>query len=113
MATINIDFPQIVQDSIAAAKTELGNSFKKLKPFAEHEFTQFAENAAFLAQLKLDGTIDDEELKARLNIQRLALNNDLLAIEGIGLVTAQNIVNAVLDIVSAAVKKAIQVVLPV
>ena len=113
MATIDLDFPQIVQDSIGAAKKELGTSFSKLKPFAEHEFTQFAENAAFLAKLKLEGTIGDDELKARLNIQRLALNNDLLAIEGIGILTAQNIVNDVLDIVTAAVKKAAQVILPI
>ena len=111
MAEIN--FKQILDDSIAFSKKELGGTFKKLKPFAEHEFTQFAENAAFLAKLKLTGTIDDEEFKSRLMLQRLAFSNMLLAIKGIGLVTAQNLVNGILSIVSKAIKSTIGIVLPV
>lgn len=111
MAAIN--FQQILADSIATTKEQVGSAWKKLKPFAEHEFTQFAENAVFLANLKLKGVIDENELKVRLDIQKLALANVLLAIKGIGLVTAQNVVNGVLGVVSAAIKKALQVVLPV
>lgn len=108
-----IDYKQIVADSIAFSKNELGNTWKKLKPYAEHEFTQFAENAVFLAKLRLAGTIDDAELQARLAIQKAALTNVLLAIKGIGLVTAQNVVNGVIGIVSGAVTKALQIVLPI
>lgn len=111
MAEIN--FEKILNDTIAFAKGELGATFKKLKPFAEHEFTQFAENAAFLAKLKLKGVIEDDELKSRLELQKLALSNVLLAIKGIGLVTAQNVVNGVLGIVAKALKGAIGVSLPV
>jgi len=109
----DIDFSKIVADAMSFTKQELGKTWNKLKPYAEHEFTQFAENAVFLAKLKLAGTIEDEELKARLNIQRIALNNVLLAIKGIGLVTAQNVVNGVLDIVTKSIKKTLQVVLPI
>ena len=109
----DIDFSKIVADAMSFTKQELGKTWIKLKPYAEHEFTQFAENAVFLAKLKLAGTIEDDELKARLNIQRIALNNVLLAIKGIGLVTAQNVVNGVLDIVTKSIKKTLQVVLPI
>ena len=109
----DIDFSKIVADAMSFTKQELGKTWNKLKPYAEHEFTQFAENAVFLAKLKLAGTIEDDELKARLNIQRIALNNVLLAIKGIGLVTAQNVVNGVLDIVTKSIKKTLQVVLPI
>jgi hypothetical protein len=109
----DFDFKQVLSDTIAFAKTELGTTFKKVKPFAEHEFTQFAENALFLAELRLKGTIDDEELKSRLLLQRLALSNVLLAIKGIGIVTAQNLVNGALAIVTKAVKKAINIALPI
>ena len=108
-----IDYKQVVADCLAAAKTELGKSWKSFKPYAEHEFRQFAENAEFLAQLKLAGTIDNEELKARLEIQRLALKNVMLTMKGIGLITAQNTVNAVLKIVGKAVSKVLEVALPV
>ena len=108
-----LDYKQIVSECLAAAKTELGKSWKSFKPYAEHEFRQFAENAEFLAHLKLAGTIENEELKARLEIQRLALKNVLLTMRGIGLVTAQNTVNAVLKIVGEAVSKMLEVALPV
>ena len=111
MAAIN--FKQILDESIVFAKTELGGTFKKLKPFAEHEFTQFAENAAFLAKLKLEGIIELDELKSRLELQKLALNNVLLTIKGIGLVSAQNLVNGILAIVSKAIMGALKISLPV
>lgn len=111
MAEIN--FKQILDDSIGFAKQELGSTFKKLKPFAEHEFTQFAENVAFLAKLKLQGVIEDDELKSRLQLQKLAFSNVLLAIKGIGIVTAQNLVNGILGIVAKAVKGAINISLPI
>lgn len=109
----DIDFKQIVSDSIAFSKNELGKTFKQLKPFAEHEFTQFAENAVFLANLKRNGVIDDEELSHRLQLQKLAMSNVLLAMKGIGLISAQNIVNGVLAIVGGAISKGINVALPV
>ena len=106
------DFKQVVADSVAFTKNELGNTYKKIKPYAEHEFTQFTENALFLANLKLNGTIDEAEFQSRILLQRLALTNVLLAIKGIGIVTAQNVVNGVLGIVSKAIETAIGVALP-
>lgn len=109
----DFDFNQVLGDSLAFAKKELGSTFKKVKPFAEHEFKQFAENALFLAQLKLRGIIENDELSSRIQLQKLAMANVLLAIKGIGIVTAQNLVNGVLDIVSKSIKKAINVAIPI
>ena len=109
----NLDFNQILKDCISLAKQEVGKNWSKLKPFAEHEFTQFAENAQFLAELRLKGLIDDDELKVRLRFQQMALNNVLLAIKGIGLKTAENVVNGVLGIVATALKTALNIVLPI
>ncbi len=108
-----LDFPQILKECISLAKQEVGKNWSKLKPFAEHEFTQFAENAQFLAELRLKNIIDDEELKVRLRFQQTALNNVLLAIKGIGLKTAENVVNGVLGILAKAIKSTINIVLPV
>lgn len=107
------DFEQILTDSVALAKKELGSTYKKLKPYAEHEFRQFAENLSFLATLKLKGAITQEELKLRLQLQKQALANVLLAIQGIGLVVAEKIINGVLGIVAKALKSALKVTLPV
>ncbi|MGZ3932097.1 MAG: hypothetical protein ACXVPQ_08205 [Bacteroidia bacterium] len=107
----DIDYKKIVADCMDAAKTELGKTWKNVEPYAEHEFEQFAENAAFLAGLKAAGKISDDELKARLDIQRMSLNNVLITIEGIGLIAAQNVVNAVIGIVFDAIKTALSVAL--
>ncbi len=112
MTMETIDFKQVVSDCIAAAKEELGKSWKRFKPYAEHEFRQFAENVEFLAQLKRKGTLEDEEFKARVDIQRLALKNVLLTIKGIGLLSAQNTVNAVLKVVAKSVGKMLAITLP-
>lgn len=109
----DINFKQILDDSIVFAKTELGGTFKKLKPYAEHEFTQFAENAVFLAKLKLQGIIENDEFKSRLALQKLAFTNVLLTIKGIGLIGAQNLVNGILGIVSKAIMGALKIILPV
>ena len=109
----DINFKQILDDSIVFAKSELGGTYKKLKPYAEHEFTQFAENTVFLAKIKLDGIIENDELKTRLALQKLAFTNVLLTIKGIGLIGAQNLVNGILGIVSKAIMGALKISLPV
>jgi hypothetical protein len=108
----SIDLKQILKESFSVSKGILKDSWNKLEPYAEHEFRQFAENAEFLATLKLMGEIGEEELKARMEIQRLSLKNVLLTLEGIGLVTAQNVVNAVFAIVQKAIEGALNIALP-
>jgi hypothetical protein len=107
-----IDYNQIVSDCVSSAKQIAGNTWNSLKPYAEHEFRQFAENAEFLAKLRATNNISEEEFKSRIDIQRLSLRNVLLTVEGIGLVAAQNIVNAVLSIVFTAIKSVIQIPFP-
>ncbi|PBQ33657.1 hypothetical protein CNR22_18365 [Sphingobacteriaceae bacterium] len=108
-----MDYEQILKDSFEVTKIIVGKSWKKVKPYAETEFKKFAENAEDLAKLKLLGEISEEELKQRIIIQRTSLSNVLIAIQGIALVTAQDVVNAVLGIVSKAIFTALKVVLPI
>ena len=54
-----IDYLKLLGDCISLAKKEIGAGFDSLKPYAETEFRKFAENAEFLAKLKLTGQIDD------------------------------------------------------
>jgi hypothetical protein len=108
-----IDFTQIVTDSISAAKIELGNKWDKVEPFAAHEFRQLAENIVFLTQLHANGTIDKDEFEGRLQFQKLATENVLLAIKGVGIVAAQNIINSIIGIVGNAIQNAAGFALPI
>lgn len=107
----DIDFTQVLKDCLEAAKGELGKSWKKYKPYAEHEIKQFAQSAEFLAKLRAAGEIDDEELQERIELQKLAFKNVLLTIEGIGLITAQKVTNLILKIVSTALQTALGAVI--
>ncbi|MBL7684295.1 MAG: hypothetical protein JNK00_13130 [Flavipsychrobacter sp.] len=108
----NIDMQQIIKDCTVAVKSILGKSWKQFKPYAEHEFKKFTESAEFLAKLKLSGNIDDEELDMRLKMQELSLKNVLLTIAGIGIVAAQDVINALLNIVYGAINAFVGGVLP-
>ena len=111
MPTIN--FSQLLSDCINATKPIAGAAWNDLKPYAEHEFQKFAESAEFLVKLRLNNNIDDEELNARLDIQKTALQSVLLTIHGIALITAQNIINAIIGIISTAFQSTLGLTLPI
>ena|ERR1700712_1644020 len=108
-----LDIQEILTDSLKAGKEIAGKAWKDVKPFAEHESRQFAEDVEFLLQLKANGTIDDEELKARLSFLKSGFTNVFLAIKGIGILQAQNLVNAIIGIVSKSVLSAFNISLPI
>lgn len=108
----SIDFTNTITDCINLAKAELGKSWKGFKDFAGHHFSQLARDAEFLASLKLNGKIDDAEFKARLAMQKLSLQNVLITIKGIALITAQNVVNGVTEIIGKTIKKSLGIALP-
>ncbi len=109
----NIDINAVLQDCITKAQSDLGTAWNDAKPFAEQSFKQFAEDAEFLANLRLTNQIDDAELKDRFSIQWLAVKNVLLTIEGIGLIAAQNTVNDIIGIVTTAIQTALNVAIPI
>lgn len=109
----DMNFDQIIADSIKAVKKPLGSAFKSAKPFIEHATQQFAEDAKFLVELRIANKIDDNELRERLKMQALAAKNVFLAIEGVGLIAAQNAINAIIGIVTEAIKNALNITLPI
>src|SRR5690349_9212007 len=109
---MTLDIQQILTDSLKASKEIAGKAWKDVKPFAAHESRQFAEDVEFLVQLKANGTIEDEEFKARLSFLKLGFTNVFLAIKGIGILQAQNIVNAIIGIVSQSVLSTFHIALP-
>lgn len=108
----SIDFTNTITECMGFAKNELGKSWKSFKDFAEHHFSQLARDAEFLAGLKSSGKINDDEFKARLQLQMLSLQNVVMTLKGIALITAQNVVNGVIGIIAKTIKKAMGIALP-
>lgn len=108
----DIDLKQILSDCISFARIETGSSWKKIKPFAEHEFTQFIKNILFLAELKLSGVIEVEEFSSRLQLQKIAIAQSFVAIKGMGISDVQEIVKQVEKIIFVGISKELNIVLP-
>ena len=104
-----LDANDLIKPIIAAIQPILKKHWSEVKDYAEGEAAKVAKTLETIAKLRADNKIDDEQAKALLDMQRHATQTVLLAVEGIGIIAAQNAVNAAL----AAVKDVVNRALPV
>ena len=104
---IKIDYGQLVKDMLGIAKDKLETNWNEAKPFAEKEFTAFAENIKLIASLKAEGKINEEQAKLYLDIQKSSMRIVLLTIEGLGLLAVESAINGSINAVKKTVNKAI------
>lgn len=102
-----LDTSALVKEMLAAAKENLGKLWKQVKPFVENETLGMVNKLLMIEKLKLQGKITEEEALLHVEIQKSAFRTVLLSIKGLGLITAENIINAALGAVAKAVNKAI------
>jgi hypothetical protein len=101
------DVKKIGNELISVAKVKLGEHYEEAKPFADLAFKQLAENIALITELRLTNVIDDQKAKLHLELHKSAVKINLLAIEGIGIIAVEDIINSALDIVKDVVNTAI------
>lgn len=89
-----LDTSSLVSDMLIAAKPSLAAFWKEARPYAEKESKGFAENLAMIASLKLAGKITEQEALLHVQIQKNAYKTVLMAIEGLGIIAAENAINA-------------------
>ena len=102
-----LDVNSILSDMINAAKTSLGDSWKDVKDIATASFKNLAQTLAEIEQMKLAGTITPEKAALMLDMQKQAVIIAIATEEALGLVAAQNALNAALDVVKGVVNTAI------
>ena len=107
MPVSDINFANLIKVMTGAAKEVLANNWKEIKPFAELQLKGFAQNIKLIGELKLKGQITEEKARLQLLIQRDAVKTVLLSFEGIGIVAAENAINAALKVVRTTINKAI------
>jgi hypothetical protein len=107
MPLSDIDIPTLIKEMTDAAKKVLKSNWKELKPFAEQQLKNLAENIKLIAVLKAKGKIDEEKAKLHLAIQKESARTVFLTIEGIGILTAENAINAALKVIQTTVNKSI------
>jgi hypothetical protein len=107
MPVSDINFSELVKNMANAAQGVLKSHWKDIKPFAEQQLKSFAQNIKLIGELKLKGKITEEKAKLHLAIQKESARTVLLTIEGIGIVAAENAINAAISVVKTTVNKAI------
>lgn len=102
----NID--QTLTDMLDAAKASVGESWNKAKP----AFSMFVESRKdrlqMLAEMRISGEINDDDLKSRLEDEKLLLDSDVHVAAIMSKAAAQNAINAVMDVLQKAIMSAIK-----
>jgi hypothetical protein len=105
MAEIN--FVEIGKNMLTAAKGELTSKWIEVKPYAEKEVKAFTENLKFITKLKAEGKINEKQALLYVDIQKSSMRIVLLTIEGLGIVSVENAINAAINSVKESVNTAI------
>jgi hypothetical protein len=97
----------LVSSMLEAAKGPLGAGWKTAQPFAKTQFTNIAQQIVDIQSQLKDGTLTQAQASLLLDMQTSASRAALLTIEGIGLLTAQDAINAALGAIATVVNKAV------
>jgi len=90
-----------------AVKPVLADEWNDVQSYAKTEATKLAATLAQIEQLSASGQISQEEAAALFDMQKHATRAVLLTIEGIGVITAQQAINAAIGAVRGVVNKAL------
>ena len=103
-----LNIEQLVAAIVGAVKPVLQKDWQEAEPFAKTEAAKIAHTLANIADLRASGQINDAQAQALLEMQKQASQAVFTAVEGIGVIAAQNAINAAL----AAVRTAVNDLLP-
>jgi hypothetical protein len=100
---------QLTRDMLDAVQTVLKAHWKDTKPFAEAEVKKLAITATQIAAGQLAGTLNKAQAKILVRMQGNASQAVLTSIETIGMIAAQDAINAAVAVLRGAVNSAIGV----
>ena len=105
---MDIDFKKIAVDMLEAMKAVVGDNIEEVRKMADDDLEDFAKRTVVLAQKVADGQLTAEQAKVVLKIRKNAVETVLLAIAGIGIIAAQEALNAAI----AVLKKSLAGLVP-
>ena len=92
---------------LKAIQGKLLGHWNVVRPFAETETKKLAETALQIELGKADGTLSAVQAKILLAMQANASQAVLTAVETVGMIAAQDAINAAIDVLKTAVNKAV------
>lgn len=105
MSKINVS--SLAQSMLVAVEQVLGAHWNDVRPFAEMEMQKLAATAAHIEAGHAAGTINDVQAKILLRMQANASQAVLTSVETVGMIAAQDAINAAIQVLTSAVNTAI------
>jgi replicative superfamily II helicase len=102
----NIDVGKLAEEMLQAAHGKLRAHWRDVRPFAETEMKKLAETALLIQLGQADGSVTKEQAEILLAMQANASQAVLTAIETVGMIAAQDAINAAIGVLKDAVNKA-------
>jgi hypothetical protein len=104
---MGMDFSKLGKDMGSAFLNSLKDKAPEIEEYAKSEGVKMAQCLATIASLVALGTIDEEEAKLHLEIQKQAARSILLTVEGLGALAVEAAINAALAVAKDAVNSAL------
>jgi len=99
----SLDVNSLLETMTSAA----AESIPAMKDTAITAFKKLADNFVQIEEMRIAGTIDDEQCKILLDMQKKAAETVLTTEEGLSLLAAQNAINSALKAISGTVNTSI------
>ena len=107
----SIDFNSMLSQMIGAAKISLADKWPTVESLATSSLKSIAQNIIDIEVMTEENVITKEQSVLKIMLQQNAFRTMLLTQEGLGLLAAQDALNAVTDVIRGTVNKAIGFVL--
>jgi hypothetical protein len=92
---------------VTAAKDSLSTDWSKVKDYAKPEFKRLAHTLVDIAKLAANQKVSAAEAKSLLRIHKNTTLMVMLTVEGLGIIAAENAINAALNVVRDTVNGAL------
>jgi hypothetical protein len=102
-----LDVGALAKSMLTAAEGPLTADWKTVQPYAETQFTNIAQQIVDIEGQLAANSINQAQASLLLDMQKNASRAALLTVEGIGLLAAQDAINAALGAVATAVNGAL------
>jgi hypothetical protein len=99
---------ELMGPMLEAVTGVFGKRWPKMRDYAEGETRKLAESLAQIAQLRVSQEISEDEARVLLEMQKNTARAVLLAVEGMGLLLAEQAINAALAAVRGTVNGALR-----
>lgn len=107
----NIDSHRLFTDMLAAMEAVLRGHWGDVRPFAESEARKLAITAAQIEAGHAAGTLNNKQAKILLRMQANSAQAALTAVATVGMIAAQDAINAALGVLRGAVNTAVGIAL--